>query len=518
MPRPRSRELAVEILPPSDGLNIAVDENQLGDREAIHISGWEMDEVGSLSVPFGDHDLGVLPGTTSCLNAHIYTRTFTDDPQLIVHLSDGSVRYSTDFRTAATATWTTIVTGMSTTHAYTFLTAFGFVWMTNGINDLRRWDGAATTTYAAAPKGTAISQWKDTLWITGVIGGGNEDRVYQSAPGDGTTWPALNFVDVGKGVGSPNTWLEPTDATLVVFKAHQVWGIYDPVEYTNRLVDAGKGCISREAACNYHGQIYYLSEFGLARYFDDGPGDIVSAKVAPIFDPYRSPTDIAPNSGHIIAARLYTWTNYVAVFMPNFFVTFLYYPDLPNKPFVWGEYPNSGRWGIYLPAFVTSAQLFVFDTITPFHVFRRYATDATTPVNAVWWTKWYDFDDPFNEKLIYEINVIARGLIEVAVERDYRSSGAAGTPPTVLGTTVESDLWEETTMHVETYGRTFRFRISCTASNETKFQAVQHFQPAASLSPGLRFMNQGGVSKIRIRGRRIGTEMKSSSMSVGGGE
>lgn len=450
----RTREVVLEIPIPVGGINMAVSYDKLRSIESPDIGGFEFDEFGSLGVPWPAKNLGSTAG--GCLSAHIFQRE-SGSTQLIAHFTDGSVRYSTDFHTTSgSATWTSIATGLSTTAPMYFETFLDAVFMSNGVNDYRRWDGATQTTYASAPKGKFLTVWRDTMWQSGVSG--NPDRVYQSAAGDATTWPAANFIDIEKGRGFAVTGLAATDAALVVFKFLKHFVIYDPVEYTNRLVDPDKGCIDHFSIVFHDGQMYFVSHRGVCRYLGDAGGEIVSQNIGPIFERLEQYTTSGPVHDLTLPPIWgYSYQNHVGW---NFDVAniyhFAYYPGLPEQP--WMRHAHmSNRMGLSLREKTKQEELFSLER-GPNGLLRHY--DQSTPSSTIecrWKTPWFDFDNPTLEKYLYLIQLLGRGRItSIEIHRDYDEA----LDYTAAAATMSDIEHKEIPFYVDAYGRSFSFEFT----------------------------------------------------------
>lgn len=496
---PRTRELAIELLAPTEGLNLAVDETQLGDKESVDIGGFELDEYGLLSVPFPDKDLGAPAGTSQFLAAHMFVRPAAET-QLIAQFSDGSLRYSTNFDTAGTATWTTISASAYSGGRLNFVTAFGYVYFCNGSNDLSRWDGSTLTTYASAPKVQYLKLWKDTLWGAGVSA--NPDRVYRSAPGDGTTWGALDFIDVEKGAGRGISALLETDTALIVFKYQKIHAIYDPVEFFNRIVDNGKGCIADRTVVVHRDKVYYLSHFGICRFYSDGPGEVISKKIEPLF------TQFLNGSGGpvldwsvLLLSAAWSYQNYVAFFLyanTGLVKTLLYYPDLPGQPWFYAMDTAHGS-RICIPKLDTTVpELYAFDyPASSAHIWRRYDPAATATINAYWYTRWFDFGDPFTEKLLYEMRLVHRGVLAIEYEKDY----VKGALTSMATDTSAATSLSSTAKNIEVYGRAFRIRVKST----TNPGATTQLTGGGIYNTPLTLRRyQAAISRIIVKARRLG--------------
>jgi len=500
MARARGKVFTLNIPTPLGGINMAVSPEKLKLDQAMELAGWEIQEYGVIGAPYKSNWLG-SPVASGCLSLHRFMRE-GGATQLIGHWADGSLRYSTDALTAtsSSATWTTIATGLSTTVPIAFETYLGAVWMACSTSDFRKWDGSSQTTYASAPKGKYLRVWNDVMWLSGVSG--NEHRLYSSAPGDPTSWPAANFVDIDKGRGLGIRGLGATGASLAVFKHDRHHQLYDPVEYSNRLVDPSKGCLSHFSIVPHDGQLYFVSAQGICRYLGDAPAEIISDPVGPLFDDifryntsYGTAMRAVANEASIWG---YSFKDHVGWTIPMAAQaeSFAYFPRLPDQPWFRPSLPLSGP---------------VVTTIEPGAIPRLYVADKAagalyrvndqanadqSSVACKWVTPWFDMDSPLDEKYIEYIQLARRGGVSVKIRKDYDWNGAGTT--LFDGTTSATDM-EDYPIYCDVHGRSFQLIIEAVGTAD-----VRQYISAGGTSYDTVARYQSSVGSIRIHGRTLG--------------
>ena len=497
-------ELQIQIPPPVGGLNLATSIDKLQPHEAVHLRGYEFDEYGTLGAPRAPKSLGIIQSGAKVLSAHLFQRT-GGSTQLIVHLDDGSLRFSTDFRTTSTtASWTTIATGLSTTAPFAFVTWLDKVWMGNGTDDFRSWDGATQVTFASAPKGKFLTLWRDTLWM------GNDNtnphRVYQCAPGDPTVWPAFNFVDIGKGEGLGITSIFAVETALVVFKPLKTHIIFDPVEYTNRVIDHGKGCLSHFSVVAHNGLVYFVSHMGVCRYLGDGPSQIISVKIGPLFDDlYVFGTSLATqltDTSEEASIWGYSFENFVGWYLPNNLLSqyIKYFPDLPDQPWLFGTPSDSpvlaGRACVVSVREPGTYQQLYRIADNPAIIKREYGGLTSDAVACEWGSAWFDLDAPMDEKYIDMVQILHRGPIDVSFKKNYDDDETR-----VIASALdhgEAEL-QESTIYTDDYARSFQVFVSSSTASEHK-QAIG--TGVAGIAYVSRF--QSAISRIVLHGRKLG--------------
>lgn len=168
-----------------------------------------------------------------------------------------------------TATVTQIASGMNTLARYTWATQNDILYILNGSDTNRKWDG---TTFAiqggTPPTGKFCFIHKNLMFIAG--NSTNPSRLYFSALADPETWPALNFIDVGKGDGDAITGLAILLDRLIITKNNSVWLLEGDAgtNFVLRRVTDTAGCVDQHSIVVVNNTLGMMARDGF--YFFDG--------------------------------------------------------------------------------------------------------------------------------------------------------------------------------------------------------------------------------------------------------
>lgn len=164
----------------------------------------------------------------------------------------------------------------------------------NGTDTPQQWDGAAGTSgnwtalSGTLPNGTMCIQHANRLFVAGVTA--NPSRLYWSALGDPTAWPAANGVDLDPNDGESITGLGLVGPYLVAFKRHKTFLVSDANTGANRRVSDSVGCAApRSIATSAEGMFFLSDERGV--YLFDG------RRLTPISD------NVQPNIDAIVTGQ-----------------------------------------------------------------------------------------------------------------------------------------------------------------------------------------------------------------------
>lgn len=259
------------------GLDLTTADSKLPMHRARNLENISFDEEGAAAKRLGSQSLSVSGSNILSMKGFQLFITSVHVVMVIAHFADGTIKYTVDG-----VSWVTITTGWTGNVLPVDMVQFlDKVYFKTDNKPLSVWDPlVGFSTVAAAPAGTArLAIWRDTLWLC------SNDRVYSSTPGDPTTWPALNYVDVGKGQHGPIIAIVAAGEHLVVFKQMDTtYAIIDPVEYTNVVIDPSLTMIGHSAWVYYRGQLYFISKSGVTRYLGDAPHEVLSHPLATLFD------------------------------------------------------------------------------------------------------------------------------------------------------------------------------------------------------------------------------------------
>jgi hypothetical protein len=428
-------------------------------------------------------------------------------PQLIVHTSAGHVKYSGDL-----VNYTDIWTGMSTTEPFSYEIFNGKIYMTNGVDDYRWWDGVTPGTVPTAPKGKFIRLWQDTMYVAGVPG--ELTKLYQSAAGDAETYPISNFTHLHKDDGDPITGLGNDGYFLVVFKRGRGFIIYNAANLFSRLIDYEKGCESHFSIINHENSLYYLSKFGIVLWNNQSPGQIVSDRLDPLFQSNILNFSVLDKSYAYRTEHRVGWAlPETGQSTPSFQVEF--YPHLPEAPSTIHRIPaqafalwRSGTVEHLLGAKTTGNK-----------VLRLFngPTDDGEAFPSFFRTGWTDWDWPNSRKYLRYLRILAKGKFSINFLRDYQDA-IIKTRQVSLESDV--DLWDVneafdinatwgggstrpqwTDLQPDVYGRQFAMEFHGTVSGvdvrEVDIGGVSY----------LLDMGQWGVNEVVIHGLKMGDRL-----------
>lgn len=406
------------------GVNQRDAPNQLAPNEARNLVNMLLDERGGAVKRLGcSQAIGSLAG--KILSAHWFERAGASS-QLIMHLDDGSVRYSTDLTTVAGS----IVTGVSTSAPYSFCTFNGKVYMSNGVNNYAKWDGTTYTDFAGLPKPAILAMWKDAMW--GANYSGTTDLVRSSAAGDAETWPAANQNYMGRGDGDSVTALYSYGNYLLAFKANSTYLIYD-VNLSSRLTDPSIGCVGKFAVVGFDGNCFFLSRKGIFRWVDES-NQLLSGKIDPVFNLGYLATDLSMASAYRIGNRIGFCVPELGQTVAN--VQIEGYPRYEGFPIAYHRMPirfglqvrTSAGELLYGSSKSTSALVKCLDAV---------GTDLSAAFSGAIETGWYDMGQPLLNKYLRWARVFARGKFNLEFASNYREVGRA----VAIDLPVGNDTW-----------------------------------------------------------------------------
>ncbi len=137
----------------------------------------------------------------------------------------------------------------------------------DGKNGPWTWDGSAGAIVLLAgspPVGNIGILWQNYLFFAGV--GTARTRLYYSALGDPSTWPAANFIDIPSPYdGDPVTGFAILYGNLIVFKRNSIYIIQgtDPTTFVVSKTNSAVGCVSPYSIVGIENLVYFVSDKGL---------------------------------------------------------------------------------------------------------------------------------------------------------------------------------------------------------------------------------------------------------------
>lgn len=145
-----------------------------------------------------------------------------------------------------TPTVTTLTSGLSTSDRWEFATMNDILWGVDGSDANIKWDATTLGTMGGTPPTCQhIVVHKNFMFLAG-NSSANRSRLYFSDIGSPESWPALNFIDVGKGDGDAITGLQILNDQLAIYKDHSCWMLQgdSPTNFTLRKATDEAGTVS----------------------------------------------------------------------------------------------------------------------------------------------------------------------------------------------------------------------------------------------------------------------------------
>lgn len=472
------RELRVKTQGFAGGVNIRDAVDQLGPDELVKCENARLDQRGGLAKRTGSQSNGTFGiGADRGLSSYTYYRPGTN-PQVLLHTSAGKLYYTND-PSANPIVWTQITAGLSTTVPCSFETFTSKVFFCEGTT-YASWDGTTYVTYPSAPQGRFLRLWKDTMWMSGIAS--LPDRVYSSAAGDATSWPAGSWVDILKGDGDSVTALASDGLFLIVAKQRRIQVIYDPALFSNRTADFEKGAESHFGWVHMEDKLYFLSRLGICWWQGDTSARLISYKLDPLFRP-----EIL-NLGALSSAYAYQIGGICGWALPeagNTIPTLVieYYPrlgpiyqisgNIGPGPWVMHRIPASTFCTVrsgsteYLYGSHNGANKFLW-------LFAPVGTDDGALFTTTVQTGFYDLGEPIYTKYLRRIKAVGRGKFNLQLKRNFANALYV---TKLIDFTQATDNWnsgnwgggatwgpdanvKEDLINLDAYGRSFALVIS----------------------------------------------------------
>jgi hypothetical protein len=173
----------------------------------------------------------------------------------------------------------TLATGLSTTARYQFATQNDILFIVNGENVNKKWDGTTFADQAGSPPiAKYIRVHKNRMFLAG--NPTNPSRLYFSELGDPENWPVLYFIDIGKGDGDKITGFGVLLDNLVIFKTNSIWVLQgdSPSNFVLRKVVDGYGSVSQTSITNVKETLAAFTKDGVF-FFDGVRSALASEKI-----------------------------------------------------------------------------------------------------------------------------------------------------------------------------------------------------------------------------------------------
>lgn len=282
---PSDQEFAVPL--GAQGLNFRDQPSIVGFSGFIDAINWRLDEDGAPTKRLGYDTYRDPNGPTTQLPAIPLELTpfapYGGTNAIVAACADGHTYVS-----PGDGTWTSIASGLSSSAVPDYAVLNDVLYWTNGVDVVQSYTGVTVAAVSAAPKGSCCSVWRNRLWISGVAA--FPHRIYWSAIGDPTSWPAFNFVDIHPPRGDAVTALAPSPNIgsqfdgadgMLVYTARSLHRIYDDSDNAagaivgggNNLVDGSNGCVNQRTLVLINGRVIGAAKDGI--YSTDGHHPLV---------------------------------------------------------------------------------------------------------------------------------------------------------------------------------------------------------------------------------------------------
>jgi hypothetical protein len=268
--------------------------------------------------------------------------------------------------------------------------------------------------------------------------------LYSSAAGNADSWPAQNWIALGKADGDHGTALFTVSQEMVASKQNRTFVIVSPSTLENRVVDYEKGCESHFSVVKFDTEIYYITRHGVVRYISGAPAELVSNNIQPLFTPiFQNLARMDQCHGYRIHHRVGWSLVRSGLNDPDFQIE--YYPNYPRRPWTFHRMP-ARCWVTWRDA---DERLF-FGKVGYPSLMEAFSLginkDEGVDFRGLIETPWNNFGDPTNRKYLRAIRIWGEGHVHMQVRRDRRDPvgkmmAAELNPANPLWGEGPSDIW-----------------------------------------------------------------------------
>lgn len=443
-------------LPRFGGLNLRDDPAEVGWDGAIDLLNVTFTERGAVKTRDGYDPFTTVKGTNRYDSLGVFYTT-AGTRQLVC----GAGARIEALDTSGAITGTPVTTATASPHYFARFGGPGAerLYIANGADTVRYWDGAAFTTPAytgTTPDGRflAVTPWDNRLVsarMNGTSAGDNVSSVRFSNPGEPHTFGANDYIDLEPGDGEQIMGVVAWGERVFVFKESKFFVFYGTTtdsagdsEFLYTPMETGVGLASSKAICAGRDGVYFMSRTGVYRT-DGGTPTPVSSPVEPIWSGQASGFFVSGtlNHGQITDCAMCWHDERVFLSLPSGAAT------APDRLLV--HDPDDGWWSLWdLPAAAMASfrisdepeLVFAYSTGLE-HIGRHssaYTDDDGAAITSRWRSGWSDLGDP-DVKLVRETKLWGSGTVRVALGRDFTTSG----PDTLVDFDATSDRWGDGT-------------------------------------------------------------------------
>lgn len=266
-------------------LNTAVEPTKLQKQHTPRAINCLPDEKpGSILTGPGYTKVGDLPSGNPC--RFMYTFTKSDGTSIVLVSDNATVWKTVDF-----VTFTSLITGLSSSFQLRAITVRNKVWLTNGNDSVRTYDGTSvvvldgTASTPNVPKGKFIALWQERVWVGDIPNSRSGVRFSalvdtsgnDIAPDNSAAWPTSNEIQYGQDDGDVLCGLKEYRGVLHAFKAFSIYRTdgYDEFTYNPTRTTATTGCRIMESIQERDNLLEFIGKDGVYE-FDGVKTDKVS--------------------------------------------------------------------------------------------------------------------------------------------------------------------------------------------------------------------------------------------------
>ncbi len=283
-----------------NGLTTASPKDEGDFTDLIRADNLRFNEFGQIELRGGFALLGTKPnplGAPADLNCFFKGKRVSDWVGSEVTIAYDSQLYI--WRRPDQKEWTIIPGGTGIGYDNANGSSYGnFIYYPGG----KKFDGTTVTSTAGWPSANGFTRvHNDRMWMTD-----SNDRLYFSAVGNPSSWPAANFIDVSGGPASnPIMGMRSFNNRLYIFKSDNLWVLETPGATTSwslRKVSED-GCFA-DTISEWDGALYWFGVQG-AYKFDGTTITTVSSPIKNLWDGFLPLVNLPQQPGYSSYSTIY---------------------------------------------------------------------------------------------------------------------------------------------------------------------------------------------------------------------
>ena len=373
-----------------------------------------------------DHPLNSTADVTG-----VYQYTQKDGDTYLIETAGNKVGFSTSF---STVSWSDHITGNLTITPealFDFDTLNDVCVFTNGEDPPMQWTGSGNAEHIVdVPTNLTKAKWVTTFENRMFFGNVYTDtdmpsRIYWSALKDPTSWNALDYLDISTDDGEEIMGMEVLADRLVVFKESSVFNVLytgDPdIPFVVGQSGSSAGAASGYTIKPVGAGLVYMSYDGLYLYDGMYSGKI-SYNVDTIFVTGMNRGEMGKFVAETYDDLNQLWLSYVRAGQTE-----------KDRILVWDYFNNAftlykGISANTLCSVSVTGEERLFSGNIDGHLYRQNTAlnDNGTAIEAYYWTKWFDFGRPLENKAVKHAVVYLENVGDYAINVGYNWNFADG--------------------------------------------------------------------------------------------